>query len=85
MVYNAIHGRPVGNSCKIKNNYSPVQFGSVLYDGKEIKMKKGVVDSTSTLPSKVVFKGSNFLEQEMKLKWIILIGTMHVEVEYSPT
>jgi hypothetical protein len=61
-----------------------IEFGSVLCDGKE-NMMEGVLDSTATLPSRVVFNGSNLLKQKMNLKRIIIIGTMHVEVEWSPT
>ena len=62
-----------------------IQFGSFVFDMKKNNMKEGVLSNTATWGTNLIFKGSNLLKQKMKLKRIIIIGTMHVEVEWSPT
>ena len=62
-----------------------IQFGSFIFDMKKNNMKEGVLSNTATWGTNLIFKGSNLLKQKMKLKRIIIIGTMHVEVEWSPT
>ena len=64
---------------------SGIGFGTFSPVERYIKRNKGICAS-AVPPSSIFFIGANLRQkQEMKLKRIILIGTMHVEVECNPT
>ena len=64
---------------------SGIRFGGFSLVEKYIKRNKGICASDIP-PSSILSIGANLRQkQEMKLKRIILIGTMHVEVECNPT
>ena len=75
----------VDNAADEPMAHQTIQFGSFIFDMKKNNMKEGVLSNTATWGTNLIFKGSNLLKQKMKLKRIIIIGTMHVEVEWSPT
>ena len=64
---------------------SSIRFRTFSPVERYTKRNKGICAS-AVPPSSIFFIGANLRQkQEMKLKRIILIGTMHVEVECNPT